>query len=113
MKIETKEVYKCEYCNKLYQIKRFAERHELMCKKNPNNARCCFGCSFLKKKKTTYYYSAYGEEFEIEKELLHCEKIDSFLYPPKVEYKENWFDLDELNQPMRRQCEFFKEFQLL
>lgn len=50
MIIQTKEIYKCEYCRKIYQIKRFAESHEKMCKKNPENNRACFGCNFLQKK---------------------------------------------------------------
>ena len=52
---EVKEIYKCEYCRKIYQVKRFAEAHEVVCKKNPDNNRACFGCEFLEKKEKTLY----------------------------------------------------------
>jgi len=50
MKIITKEIYKCDHCNKCYQIKSACERHETLCNKNPNNHRPCFECNKLTKK---------------------------------------------------------------
>jgi len=55
MKIETKEIYKCEHCNKLYQIKSKCLEHEKTCSKNPDNQRACFGCRHLEKKNYTIY----------------------------------------------------------
>lgn len=105
MIIEIKEVYKCEYCRKLYQLKRFAELHEKMCSKNPENSRKCFGCKHLGKKKT----EVYDCEMPRRVELLYCSKIDSFLYPPKVEHKKNWHETDPMpNNPMRRKCDKFE-----
>ncbi len=106
MKIETKEIYKCEYCNKLYQIKRFAERHEIDCKRNPDNYRKCLDwCSHLKKKSTMDYYDQYDGEHEQSISLLYCKKKNIFLYPPKVEHAKKWFELgDELNEPMPTEC---------
>lgn len=59
------ECYKCEYCRKFYQIKRFAENHEKSCKKNPANDRACFGCKYLNKKDIEYDSShpELGEEW--------------------------------------------------
>ena len=114
MKIETKEIYKCEFCNKLYQRKHFCIRHELICLKNPANYRVCFDCKHLTKEKTTIYKD-YGQgEQEESVELFFCKKINSFLYPPKVEIKKNYFDDlgDTENQPMKKECEFFDINQL-
>jgi len=50
MKTEYKEIYKCDYCNKLYQIKSYAIKHEKICQKNPINYRPCLSCEYLIKK---------------------------------------------------------------
>lgn len=109
MIVETKEVYKCEYCRKLYQVKGAAERHELLCSKNPINDRICFGCSYLSKKDISIDSNRdYAGPQHLS--LLYCSKIKSFLYPPKVEAKGEWFDLgDESNEPMRRKCEYYDD----
>lgn len=108
MKIETKEIYKCEYCNKLYQIKRFAERHEEICFRNPINDRNCLHCRYLDKKDYEEHYDTYrGSDSRILK-LFYCDKIKSFLYPPKVEIKGNDIELpDEYNEPMKTDCKIF------
>jgi len=106
---ETREIYKCEYCNKLYQIKRFADYHELMCKKNPRNKRACFGCINLSKKTITDYFDMQDGEHEREVKLLYCKKLECFLYPPQVEMKQNAIDLDGINKPMPKKCEYFKD----
>jgi len=107
MKIETREVYKCEFCNKLYQIKGYCEKHEVVCTHNPNNQRDCFNCGYIEKRKHTIYFdTGYGESKRVV-EILYCDKIKSFLYPPKVEHKGNAYELgDELNDPMPMNCEF-------
>lgn len=108
MKTEIREVYKCDYCNKLYQKKHFAENHEKVCVLNPDNKRACDDCVHLTKKDNTVYYDQYDwSDGSRLLSLLYCPKIDSFLYPPKVEHKKNFFDLgDELNQPMPRECKY-------
>tara|TARA_R110002051_G_C8461625_1_gene458490 strand:- start:48 stop:404 length:357 start_codon:yes stop_codon:yes gene_type:complete len=105
MKIETKEIYKCEHCNKLYQIKSYCATHETQCSKNPDNFRPCFGCVHLEKKETTITYETPIGENEYKVELLHCKKKELFLYPPKVEHKGNAYDFDHENKPMPRECE--------
>ena len=104
---ETKEVYKCEHCRKLYQIKRFAEAHEKSCNKNPDNFRACHSCIHLVKKPITIQYdeNGYGTD-ERTVDILYCPVIGTYLYPPKVEHKDNAFELgDELNSPMPKECE--------
>ena len=111
MKIEIKEIYKCEHCNKLYQIKNKCLEHEKVCNKNPDNQRACFGCRHLEKKNYTIYEDHhYGGELERKVELLHCPKINSFLYPPKVEHKKNWYETDPMeNKPMPRTCKVYDD----
>lgn len=109
MIVETKEVYKCEYCRKLYQVKSAAARHELMCAKNPVNDRVCFGCGYLSKKEISIDSDDdYGGPDLLN--LLWCSKINSFLYPPQVEIKNTYYDLgDESNEPMRTECEHYED----
>ena len=107
MKIETKEIYKCDHCNKLYQIKNSCLSHEKVCSKNPDNDRACFGCVNLTKKIETIYHDTWHGESESNVELLYCNKLDHFLYPPKVEVKGNMIETeDKENKPMPRDCEF-------
>lgn len=104
---ETKEIYKCEHCRKLYQSKHFALRHEQLCPKNPDNNRACFGCVHLGKRQTKVYHDvpSGGEQVQTV-EILHCAKKSVFLYPPKVEVKKNMYDLgDDFNEPMPKECE--------
>ena len=107
---ETKEIYKCEHCRKVYQVKRFAEGHELMCKKNPENKRACFGCNFLAKKDVTLHEDhPMGGSYTFQINILFCAKKSIHVYPPKVEIKGNHIDLgDEFNEPMPKDCEFYK-----
>lgn len=110
---ETREIYKCEYCKKMYQLKRFAEQHEKRCSKNPDNYRKCLdSCRNLKMEETTIYYDTYNSDGQRDVNLFFCEKINSFLFPPKVEYKGNSFELwdeDELNSPMKKECDFYAD----
>jgi len=64
----------------------------------------------MKKKEVEYFFdSGYGEDSRMV-EILHCSKLNSFMYPPKVEHKQNYYELgDELNQPMKRECEFYDD----
>lgn len=112
MIIKTQEIYKCEYCRKLYQIKRFAIQHEKTCRKNPVNYRCCFSCCYLHEKDFEVIEDA---DFGISTtyKLLYCEKINCFLYPPKVEEKNNAIITDSSdidNIPMKKECEFLEEY---
>jgi len=107
MKIEIKEIYKCDHCKKLYQIKNAAIKHEKSCSKNPENNRPCFNCSYLEKSKTVVYSNYYGEEWERSVDLLFCASKKIFLFPPKVEIKGNQYETDEPNEPMPKQCDVY------
>jgi hypothetical protein len=110
MKTEIKEVYKCDYCNKLYQMKHHCLNHELSCKKRPDYLRPCHNCQVLKKVKETIwagYGDEYGNECERDVDVLFCEKRDCFIYPPSVAAKGNAFEMAKLNIEMPKECEFF------
>lgn len=111
MKTETKEIYKCEFCNRLYQLKHFAEKHEQICTKNPENKRACFGCAHLTKADYDIYSDwPDGSESKSTKSFCFCKKKSQFMYPPKVEIKNNMQDLgDESNNPMPKECSEFTE----
>lgn len=112
MKTETKEIYKCDHCNKLYQRKHACILHEKYCSRNPDIERACFnGCAHLHKQVVDYYSdTGYGEIHE-ELNLLHCKHKNIYLYPPKSEAKKNWFELggEDINEPMPKECNDFKE----
>lgn len=107
---ETKEIYKCEHCKKLYQLKKYCLLHETTCKKNKENHRACFGCNNLTKKTETIVYdTGYGES-QRKVDLLYCTKLDIFLYPPKVEHKGNQYETHpKENKPMPKECSTFEE----
>ena len=109
MKTEIKEIYKCEYCNKPYQRKHNCLNHEKICFKNPDTERICFKCIFLEKKDTLVVENTYCVEEERNINIFYCKKIDSYLYPPKVEHKKNKFEtMDKENKPMLRICTHHK-----
>ena len=100
------EIYKCEYCKKIYQIKRFAVQHELRCCKNPDNKRPCFDCPMMVKKEIEIYESFYDGDHERKVDLLYCNYKEQFLYTPKTELKGTAFDLgNESNEPMPKECD--------
>ena len=113
MKTETKEIYKCEYCNKLYQIKRYCEYHELACKKRPDYLRPCHSCKILDKinaKALPGVSDWYGSEIERDVNVLFCKARDCFIHPPSVAAKGTAFDMmDKENIEMPKECEFYVE----
>ena len=109
-----KKVYYCEHCKKHFISKHFAQQHEERCSKNPDNFRACFGCKYLKQK-TANVYIGIDEYYSCEpiyenREILFCEKLNHFVYPPKAEHKGTYyteFDDDKSeNKPMPEECEF-------
>lgn len=108
MKTEIKEIYKCEYCNKLYQRKWLCLKHEKACKLRPDYRRPCHSCDILTKVTETIwagYGDPYGNECERDVDVLFCEKIDCFIYPPSVSAKGNAFDMGmKSNIEMPKTC---------
>ena len=116
METETKEIYKCDFCSRWYQLKRFAESHEKSCTRNPDNYRRCLdNCKHLVKKGAKVYIGIdeyYTSEPIYEtRTLLFCEKKSMFLYPPKVEHKGNYYtefyDEENENKPMMKECNLY------
>jgi len=106
MKVETKEIYKCEHCRKLYQIKNACIKHEIECRKNPDNFRACFGCIHMDKKDVGIFSDTFQGEIETKRMVLYCKKLESFMYPPKIERSKEWYETDPIeNNPMPRTCE--------
>jgi hypothetical protein len=107
---ETREIYKCGFCRKLYQIKKWAEIHEKGCTKNPKNWRKCFGCVHLHKTEADYTCDTYFGEETVSVSVLHCKAKDVYIHPPKVEAKKNWFDFgDKANESMPMECDLFDD----
>ena len=48
---ENVTVYSCEYCKKKLFRQHAMEAHEMMCNKNPDNYRPCYGCKYLEKER--------------------------------------------------------------
>ena len=112
MKIETREVYKCEFCRKLYQIKKWAVIHEDGCRKNPKNWRACHGCPFLEKIEADYWHDTYFGEDVMKVRVLHCSEKEVYIYPPIVEAKGNLLDFgDKPNEPMPMQCDIYDQWE--
>jgi hypothetical protein len=47
MKVQTRTIYKCDYCPKRYLSEGPAVKHEKYCRKNPANKHVCFQCVHL------------------------------------------------------------------
>ena len=105
MKTVTKPVYYCDYCKKYFISKYFAEKHENICSKNPQNNRACFNCKHLQKETFDLYFDTWSGEDSKKVDVLFCVKLEKGVYPPKVEMKGNFFDFgDFLNEPMPKEC---------
>lgn len=57
----TKEIkaFACEFCGKLYYVKKVCERHESICFKSPNQGKICMNCKNLN-------LGTYGRDEEFE-----------------------------------------------
>jgi len=113
MKIETKEIYKCDFCNKLYQRKWLCEKHEASCKKRPDYLRPCHDCKILKKvdEIVPSGYPGYsGCEGERTVSILFCSKKNCYIYPPSVAAKGNKFETgNKDNIEMPKECELYEK----
>jgi hypothetical protein len=116
MKTEIKEVYKCDFCRKLYQRKHAAIYHEKMCNRNPDNFRSCHSCNGLEKKEVIIYSGIddyiTGEPINISRDFLFCKKRQIFLYTPQNEIKGNHNHIDAEgnsfeNYPMAKECTYW------
>lgn len=88
--LENKTLYKCDFCNKKYQVKRFAEHHEKHCGRNPPNQHKCFQeCKFLEKQKEKYDSGDdyYNEPIMREKTIFICKHSGNRMYSYIAERK--------------------------
>lgn len=86
---ETREIYKCEHCRKVYQIKRYCESHEPKCSKNPINIPKCLGCKHLENIEIKFepMYCGYQNNDELMSgNGFRCNKKEVFMYHPKLEH---------------------------
>ena len=114
MKTQIKEIYKCDFCNKLYQVKSACEKHEKVCTKNPINDRICHHCWHLDKKTTQIDNSQSdyqtGETVLVDRDFFYCNYKHIFLYTPQNEMKQNFKHTDSEggyleNFPMPISCD--------
>jgi len=107
---KTKEVYFCEYCNKLYQVKSACIKHEPHCKENPKNKHKCF--QFCKHLKRTKGYTGTCDGYDtyvVPTEFL-CEKKDCTMWSYIAERR----DIDHCaDERMPLECDCYEEFDFL
>lgn len=110
MKTIEMTIYKCEHCNKIYQKKFYCEAHVSRCRKNPDNDRPCFHCTHLEMKTVEYGWYNLNEGKAVEtRDALFCNRLKHCVYPP---YVTNPYDeglLEDVNEPMPRECEYKKK----
>ncbi len=82
MIIQTREIYRCGYCRKVYLIKSACERHESKCRKNPGNYSPCMDCcGHLIKKDFIYSFDTFQGEDEKVVSVLFCTKNNIAVCP--------------------------------
>jgi len=109
MIIETKEIYKCKHCRKLYQRKYACEKHENKCNRNPINAsKCLEGCMNLTKLEVEYidqiYINGFIDDITKTKNILYCIEKKEGVCPRWVEP----LDIDVPNNVMPKECALYK-----
>lgn len=113
MQTETREIYKCDHCRKVYQMKHACIAHEPKCKKNPDNKmKCHEGCRFLEKKEVKFSYDAWDGEHESKMEILFCTAKKEGVYPYWVNgLNEDDIHEDIKNNPMPKECDKYKFYE--
>lgn len=76
--IKVEAVYRCSYCNKLYQMKHACEKHEAGCWGNPKNRAMCFSC-----KHYVAPYTEINDCDEIEFHSHHCSLKNKYMLSGK------------------------------
>lgn len=108
---ETRKIYKCDHCRKLYQIKSACEKHEKFCVKNPENYKACYDCKFYTTVETEIHQETIYGEHRMNYRVGKCTKLNKFLYPLVTERKNNAFLQEDMgdgeipNEPMPHTCD--------
>lgn len=80
--IKNTTIYKCEYCSKIYQLKRFADKHHLKCRKNPENiSKCSDFCTHLIRDKFEVLKSNCYTEWYENISMFKCVKLNKYVKP--------------------------------
>lgn len=118
---ETKEVYKCEHCRKLYQRKNACIDHEPKCRKNPINVPTCHGCTYLENIGIKYepqVQTQHGNDDLFDGRGFRCKLKKIFMYHPSLEFGQYGvpdyaeFKGDEIDQkrmPVENECDDFED----
>ena len=112
--IKNATIYKCDFCNRRYERKHFAIKHEIKCSSNPDNWRACQDYTFLEFESATIHTDNYYGEEKFIIDIFKCTKKNVFIYPPKVEHKKNYFLQEGINNsdieniPMPKKCELYE-----
>jgi len=109
MESKTKQVYYCDHCKKHGLVRSAMERHELICKKNPDNHRPCFQCVHLDKTEALSMHEADdGAISTWSVTVLCCSEKQQYLHTPVNEAKGNVYNLlNHSNNPMPKECDKF------
>ena len=116
MKTKNTIIYFCDYCNKLYQRKFHCEKHENLCKKNPENIPVCYGCMFLEMVHEKHDFEVHYDDFNITRiekrniSILKCNKLNIYVKPilsEKRNKKINAIGFNSIVMPLN--CEFKQE----
>lgn len=109
---ETRTVYFCSYCKKMYKSKRWCLYHEKICYKNDNNKDYCYDCTHCDE--VTIYNEYYGSE--VSQNSLFCSAKNVYLLNKKAvlrgydkKYKEQYENYK--SQPMiknKNDCEHYE-----
>jgi hypothetical protein len=111
MIVETREIYRCSHCGKIYLMQYWCEQHEPKCKKNPDNYQPCLdGCRHIEKKEFTFIYDTPHYEDQYQVKVMYCNKkkeaVCPFWHSPyDVLYDKN--DEEVTNEIMPEKCEHF------
>lgn len=88
MKVLTnKTLYKCEHCNKMYQVGAACKIHEIKCSKNPENTVACSMCDHLKEVDKHVDVDMFYGYTTLKFKGFRCAVKDIGLYPLKAVHK--------------------------
>lgn len=115
---ETREIYKCQHCRKVYQIKHYCESHELQCKNNPDNFMICHDCKHSEKKtvRICKLVGCLGENMGVSEteeyrnqRMIHCKERDLYVYPNWLSnpVQQEEMPNEEENIVMPNKCDHF------
>ena len=116
IEIKNVTIYKCEFCGKIYQRKKYAIKHPKKCRKNPDNKHTCLEyCKYLCKKEIEFtQFDHEGFDYQTKRDALYCEKIKKCVYPFWIKGYDscdiydakNQIDLDNEQMPFVK-CEHY------